>query len=94
MAVGVIMMIPDGTQQMYDQAMENLGLTADGGVWPEGILTHNAGPSDEGWMVVDTWESKEAFGKFAESRLMEAVQKAGIPPLEPKFFEVYVSYKA
>lgn len=31
MAVGVLLVVPGGTQEMYDKAMQNLGLTAEDG---------------------------------------------------------------
>src|SRR5438105_3037737 len=53
-----------------------------------GQIFHAQGPYGEGTRVMDVWESPEAFGAFAESRLGPAVQKLGltveIPP--PDFF--------
>ncbi len=92
--IGMLLIVPGGTQAMYDKAMQNLGLTKDGGNWPEGVITHTAGPSGSDWVVVDTWESKEAIDKFFQERLGKAMKEAGIPPVEPKFFDVYLSHKA
>ncbi len=79
---------------MYDKAMQTLGLTADGGDWPEGVISHNSGPSGSDWVVVDIWESKEAFDRFFQERLGKAVQEAGFPQVKPRFFEVYLSHSA
>lgn len=92
MAVGVLMIIPGGTKDLYDKVMKSLGLSATGGDWPEGILTHTAGPSGKDWIVVDTWESKEAFMKFSQERLGEAAQASGMPLIQPMFFDIYLSH--
>lgn len=94
MAVGILMIIPQGTQEMYNKTMQNLGLTAEGGDWPKELISHIAGPSGNDWVVVDTWESREAFEKFVQERLGKAVEGLGMPPMEPKFFDIYLSHKS
>ena len=61
---------PGATKEMYEEIAARL---TDGGSleslsdWPvEGILMHAAGPTDDGWQVVDVWESAEAFEAFGE----------------------------
>jgi len=44
---------------------------------PEGMIFHSADPIDGGWGVIDFWESREAFDRFAQSRLMPAIQELG-----------------
>lgn len=85
------MNIPGGTQVEYDAAMKNLGLALGQSPagWPEGIVSHVAGPIAGGWQVVDVWESREFFQKFFEQRLGAAVKAAGFPAIEPEFFDVY-----
>lgn len=90
----MVMIVPNGTQEMYDKAMETLGLGSDSGDWPEGVISHNAGPSGNNWVVVDTWESKEAFEKFFKERLHHAIQEAGMPEVEPRFFDIYMSHRS
>jgi hypothetical protein len=55
--------------------------------WPvEGILSHVAGPTDDGWRVIDVWESEEAyhpFGGFIRP-ILEQVRFPG----EPRLFSV------
>ncbi len=79
------------TQAQYDAVMQNLGLALGQSKenWPEGIISHTAGPIPGGWRVVDVWESKEHFQKFFSERLGAAVQAAGLPQFEPEFFDVY-----
>lgn len=96
MAVGMLMMIPEGTQEQYDavntemfgQAMP----TPD--QLPEGLIMHSAGPADGGWYIYDVWESKEECQRFMEGPLQEATMKLFAdqpppgPPPEPQWFEV------
>ncbi len=46
--------------------------------WPvEGLLAHIAGQGENGFRVVDVWESEEAFRRFGES-LMPILQGIGV----------------
>lgn len=33
---------------------------------PAGLVVHAAGPTDEGFRIVEVWESEEAWRRFAE----------------------------
>lgn len=81
---------PGGTQEQYDQV--GARLAKSGGFnslndWPEGILSHAAGPTDDGWRVVDVWESEEAFQRFGEV-IGPVLQEVGFPG-EPKLFPLH-----
>ena len=65
-----------------------------GDVAPDGLVLHVAGEVDGHWQAVSIWESREAFARFREQRLMPAVVQAlgagfaaGGPP-EDEWFEV------
>ncbi len=56
---------------------------------PDGLLLRAAGEVDGRWKAVSIWESKEAFERFAEERILPAVKEAlgeempaGPPPTE------------
>jgi hypothetical protein len=92
MAVGVLFEFPGVTQEQYDEVVRRL---TDGGTlnslsdWPvDGVLAHLAGPTPDGWLVMDVWESEAAFGSFAE-HLMPHAQAAGLPAIEPKIFPLH-----
>jgi hypothetical protein len=92
MAVGVLFEFPGVTQEQYDEVLRRM---TDGGSltalsdWPvEGVLFHVAGPTPDGWRVLDVWESEEAFGRFAED-LVPHLQAVGMPDVPPNFFPVY-----
>jgi hypothetical protein len=93
MAVGCYIEFEGATQQQYDRVSEALGLDSPNPEWPEGIISHTSGPSENGnWCVVDCWESREAFNRFFESRLKNALEQGGMPRAEPRWFEVYNQY--
>ena len=86
MAIGVWIEVPGGTQQQYDAIMKELNL---GGKMPQGGLYHFAGPLNGNWCVCDVWESREAFDRFFNQKLQHAIQSAGLPHFQPKFFPIH-----
>jgi heme-degrading monooxygenase HmoA len=42
-----------------------------------------------GFLVVDVWESPEAFGEFAETQIGPAGAAVGLGPIEPRFVPVH-----
>src|SRR5687768_12940591 len=94
MAIGIVLEFSGVGQEKYDAVMKALGLTTGSDAnWPEGILSHRAGKTADGWCVVDVWESDAAFAKFRETRLGPAFAKAGGMP-EPRVirFELYNTF--
>ena len=71
MPVVVVHQGPSFSQEKYEEAVrgltdgkDRLESPAD---WPvEGILVHTAGQGQNGFRVVDVWESEEAFGRLGE----------------------------
>jgi hypothetical protein len=74
MAVGIRLKFPGGTQEQYESVHGHMDIANDP---PAGLIFHSAGPIDEGWGVIDFWESSEAFDRFAQGRLMPAVGELG-----------------
>ena len=91
MAILMIHDAPGGTQEQYEEVGTRLaqsGAFDSLSDWPtEGILSHAAGPTDEGWRVVDVWDSEEAFQRFGE-RIGPVLQEVGLPG-EPKVFPLH-----
>ena len=59
---------------------------------PEGLLSHAAGPIEDGWGVIDIWESREQFDTFQETRLGSIIAAQDNQPSGPpdvKQFEVH-----
>ena len=46
---------------------------------PAGLILHVAGPTDEGFRIIDVWEDKEAWEDFRASRLAPAIAALGGP---------------
>jgi hypothetical protein len=83
MAVCLIYEETGVTREQYDRVrMEVAGDQA-----PAGALYHVAGPTDDGWYVVEVWESREALDRFVGDKLAAALQKHGMSG-QPRVFEV------
>jgi hypothetical protein len=90
MAVGMLMQAPGMTAEIYDSVMEHLDW--DEQELPQGFVSHFAGPTEDGWLVFDVWESKEDFERFLQDRLMTALTAATggqAPPIEPRFIPIH-----
>jgi len=74
MAVGIRLKFSGGTQANYDAAHAIMEVDTDP---PNGLLVHSAGPIEEGWGVIDFWESRETFDSFVADRLMPRLQSLG-----------------
>jgi hypothetical protein len=74
MAIGMRIKFPGGTQEQYEAIHGAMGVDSNP---PEGLIFHSAGPIDGGWGVIDFWESRDAFDRFAQSRLMPTAQALG-----------------
>jgi hypothetical protein len=74
MPVGLRLKFEGGTQEQYDAIHSHMDI--DGNP-PQGLIFHSAGPIDDGWGVIDFWESRDAFDSFAQSRLRPASQELG-----------------
>jgi quinol monooxygenase YgiN len=51
------------------------------------MLSHVAGPTADGWRVVEVWESQEALDRFFQEKLGAALQNANIN-VQPEVFQV------
>ena len=92
MAIGVLFDFPGVTAAQYEGVSKKLtggrGLQALSD-WPvKGILSHAAGPTQNGWRVIDVWESEGAFGKFGPV-LMPLLQEFKIPQVQPQIFPIH-----
>ncbi len=89
MAVGLIMQFSDVDAAKYDAMMKEAGHA----VWPAGIISHAAGPTADGWCVVDVWSSQAQFDRFLSKRLKPAFDRAGGMP-EPQLttFQIHNKY--
>ena len=82
MAVVAVFQSPDFTREQYEKSVVRVtgGKTRveSPSDWPvEGLLAHIAGEGENGFRVVDVWESEDAFNQFGET-LMPILQELGI----------------
>ena len=89
MAVAVEMNFRGATTEQYDQVMEKMGLTANGAT-PAGAISHWVAQTDDGMRVVDVWDSREAYDRFAQEKIGPYSAEVGIPePPEIRFYDVH-----
>jgi hypothetical protein len=90
MAVVVSAVAPGLTADMYEAVS---GRAMSGDQLPEGCQLHIAGPIEQGWRVITVWDSREAFARFREERLLPAVREvagdAGPADVEPEVNPVH-----
>jgi hypothetical protein len=93
MAVFVEMDFEGFTTEQYDTV--DTALDPKGNP-PDGLIAHSARMDGDTLRILDIWESPEAFGAFAESRLgpgiAEALGDDAPPPPEPRFTELHNAY--
>jgi len=88
-AVGVQIDFPGATLEQYDEVIERVGYLPGGPAAP-GELFHWVTKTDDGIRVINVWESRDAWEKFAQERLAPVFQEVGVPgPPEIQFFEVH-----
>ena len=80
MPAGLILQFAGNGLEEYDRVNAQLDIDQQSGMgnWPAGLLSHAAGMSDGGLVVMEVWESREAQGRFMQERLGPALQKGGI----------------
>lgn len=86
MPIAMMVDNPDGSQEDYDQILDQVGL--DG---PAGGVLHVAGPSPSGgWRVIEVFESEDAAKRFVTEHLVPAFQAIGAsPPPPPELWPVH-----
>jgi hypothetical protein len=85
---GVIHRFEGGTEEQYRKGLEVVH--RDGGsTLPVGQTVHAAGTTDDGWIVVALFESKEAWETFRDETLLPGLGsvEGGFegPPVEVSF---------
>ena len=89
MAVAVQLDFDGATLAQYDEVCKKMGLTPKG-PGPAGAISHFATLTDSGFRVVDVWETREQFEKFAQEKIGPLSAEAGITsPPAMQFFEVH-----
>jgi hypothetical protein len=89
MAVAVELNFRGATLDQYDEVIQKMGLK-QGGPTPPGAISHWVAKTDDGFRVIDVWESKEDFERFAQEQIGPYSREAGIEgEPEIKFYDVH-----
>jgi hypothetical protein len=87
MAIGIRIKLAGGSIADIDRINEAIDPDGDP---PAGLLFHASGPIDGGIGVIDFWESREAFDRFAQERIGPAMAAAGLGGGPPEIHEFAV----
>jgi hypothetical protein len=77
MAVAYELRFPGATTDQYDQVLQSMGLTPGGPV-PSGAIFHWVTQTDDGLLIVDVWESEQAFDQAFREQITPHTQEAGL----------------
>jgi hypothetical protein len=89
MTVAVQLDLKDATLEQYDEGLEGAGLLP-GGPSPPGQLFHFVVKVDDGIRIIDVWESRDAYERFATSSIIPVSREVGMPDMpEVQLFEVH-----
>jgi hypothetical protein len=89
MAIGVKLNFVGATLEQYDEIVAKMGYLPGGPAGP-GAISHLCTKTDDGFRVIDVWESKDAFERFAQEKIgpLSGAVGLGAPP-EIKFFDIH-----
>ncbi len=89
MPVAVEMNFSGATIDQYDQILQKMGLTP-GGSTPPGAISHWVAKTDDGVRVVDVWETREQFDRFAQEQIGPYSKEVGLEgEPEMRFYDVH-----
>lgn len=81
---------PGMNRKLYDQCWDEL--RAAGQSHPNGLIHHYGCQQDNNFIVVDVWESRDAFNNFGKI-LLPILNKLNIKDVQPVISEVYYEYE-
>lgn len=81
---------PNMPAKKYEAAWD--ALRATGNTDFPGLIFHVGAQQGNDFVVIDVWESEEAFKKFGETTLGPIMQKVGIPNIQPKISPVLYTH--
>ena len=75
MALAILAEIPDLTREQYELVVKKVNESGS----PAGALFHAAGPIEQGYRIVEVWETREAADAFYGSELYREAAGASPP---------------
>lgn len=96
MAKGLLLEFEGVGKAEYDKVNSELGFAIeDKAGWPAGLISHAAGSTETGMIVMEIWESQEAQGAFLENQLGAALASVGVtPPARMLWADLFAEYHA
>ena len=95
MAIAVQIDFAGATLDQYDAINKLLGATEGGSHPGEGALFHFVPATDDGFRVVDVWNSREEFESFLENKVGPLTAQVGMTgPPDIQFFEIHNFFTA
>jgi hypothetical protein len=89
MAIGVLLNIPGGTQEQYEEINQKAFGDPKGPSEPiQGLIVHTAGATTSGFRIFDVWETQEDFDRFNNEFIMPAVEGMDLPQIPPETYEL------
>ena len=86
MALAILAEIPDLTREQYESVVKKVNESGS----PAGALFHAGGPIEQGYRIVEVWESRESADAFFGSELYR--EAAAATPTEPKIVMTWPVY--
>jgi hypothetical protein len=74
MAYAITHHFPNGNEEQYQAALASVH-PSDGSL-PAGQTYHAAGPTEDGWMIVAVFNSKDDWERFRDEDLLPGLQNA------------------
>jgi quinol monooxygenase YgiN len=93
MTVGIRIKFTGLTEEQFNRVHAHINPHANP---PKGLEFHASGPIEDGWGVIDFWESREAFDAFQQDRIQAAVAATGVEmqgPPDIKEFPVHETFR-
>jgi hypothetical protein len=82
MPYGLIIEFTDNVDPaMYHAVNGKLGIDMETGTgdWPAGLISHAGGSTEEGFAVLEVWNTQAEQEAFLHDRLVPALQAVGVP---------------
>jgi hypothetical protein len=89
MAIGILLDIPGGTQEQYEEINQRAFGDTKGPSEPlDGLIIHTAGATSTGWRIFDVWETKDHFERFMNETIMPAMEGMDVQEIPPDIYEL------
>jgi hypothetical protein len=60
---------------------------------PEGLVVHAAGPTDEGFRMIEIWDSRETWDRFRDERLSKILKSLTCGTrMQPTYRELQIAH--